>query len=194
MIVSDSFIQTFPEWVPERGLVFSGFFYPFNCDSPGLISAVNFELCMENVQNQTIQLVFCFLCVVLTKISCLAKFQVGGDVYSASHRLQNDFWDCAIYLKWIEGLVKKVILHNCQSVTVKVLFCQFWLFNLQFHIFFSPCLFCWRHYPTEEAGLSVEHGMAGRIDLLIWHIGWILPLSDCRAKFPLMRCAVCLSP
>lgn len=74
-------MQIFLEWVPGVGLVFSGIFYPFSSDSPGLISAINFEPHMENVQSQTIQLVFCFLYVALTKISCVAQFWMGGGLF-----------------------------------------------------------------------------------------------------------------
>lgn len=70
MGVSFSFSQTFPERVPEVGLAFwvvGFFFFPFSTDSFGLILAVNFEPQVENVQSQTIQLVFHFLCVALTR-------------------------------------------------------------------------------------------------------------------------------
>lgn len=44
-------------------------------------------------------------------------------------------------------------------MTVQVLFCQFWLFDLRFHILFSPCLFRWGDLLVEEAGLLWSLGL-----------------------------------
>lgn len=106
---------------------------------------------------------------------------------TAFETVQSIWNECKAY--W-----KKSLCINARAWQLrKVLFCHFWLFCLWFRIFFSLCLFCWADYPIEEDGLSVELGIARRINLLIWHIGWIFPLSDCRRKSHLMRCAVCFS-